>query len=78
MKHSTSGAGASGRATTVKRPAAARPARQEGLDAAAPVDEEVVRRMAYSIYEERGCTNGHDLEDWLEAEARCVGRAKKH
>jgi hypothetical protein len=26
--------------------------------------------IAYSIYEARGCIDGHALEDWLEAEAR--------
>jgi Protein of unknown function (DUF2934) len=30
--------------------------------------EEEIRRRAYAFYEERGCEDGHDLEDWLRAE----------
>jgi hypothetical protein len=29
--------------------------------------EEMVRLLAYRYYEERGCTDGHDVEDWLKA-----------
>lgn len=32
-------------------------------------DDEAVRRLAYAFYEERGRADGHDLEDWLKAEA---------
>ncbi len=32
--------------------------------------EETIRRKAYEIYERRGRTDGHDLEDWLAAESR--------
>jgi hypothetical protein len=32
--------------------------------------EETIRRKAYEIYERRGKGDGHDLEDWLEAEAK--------
>jgi hypothetical protein len=28
-----------------------------------------VRELAYSLYEARGRIDGHDVEDWLEAEA---------
>lgn len=30
--------------------------------------EEVVRRRAYEIYEQRGRQAGHELDHWLEAE----------
>ena len=30
---------------------------------------EQVSRLAYSLYERRGRADGHDLEDWLQAEA---------
>lgn len=30
--------------------------------------EEAVRRIAYVLYEERGCIDGHEVEDWLRAE----------
>lgn len=32
-----------------------------------------IHKMAYAMYEARGCEDGHDLEDWLAAEA-AVGR----
>jgi len=31
--------------------------------------EEEVRRRAYELYERRGKEDGHDLEDWLQAES---------
>jgi hypothetical protein len=30
--------------------------------------EERIRNRAYQIYENRGREDGHDIEDWLEAE----------
>jgi Protein of unknown function (DUF2934) len=30
--------------------------------------EDTIRRKAYEIYERRGRSDGHDLEDWLKAE----------
>ena len=27
-----------------------------------------IRRMAYALYVERGCVDGHEVEDWLRAE----------
>ena len=41
-------------------------------------DEERVRRRAFELYEQRGHEDGHDLDDWLRAEAelsREVARA---
>jgi Protein of unknown function (DUF2934) len=35
---------------------------------------EEIERRAYEIYEERGCQDGHDLEDWLAAEHELTGR----
>jgi len=32
------------------------------------LDEALIRDRAYHIYEERGRDQGHDLDDWLEAE----------
>lgn len=34
-----------------------------------PLDNGEVARVAYRLYEERGCAAGHALEDWLKAEA---------
>jgi hypothetical protein len=49
---------------------------------AAPVErvpatnlKEAIRLRAYSIYEQRGREHGHDLDDWLIAEAQVVGKA---
>ena len=36
--------------------------------------EELIRIRAYHFYEKRGCEDGHDLEDWLQAEAEIVGK----
>lgn len=35
--------------------------------------EAVIRQRAYEYYEERGCEDGRDLEDWLRAEAEILG-----
>ena len=44
--------------------------RRQGNDApAAPsADAGDVAQVAYTLYEQRGCEHGHDVEDWLEAE----------
>ncbi len=36
--------------------------------------EEFVRRRAFQLYEQRGCEQGHDLDDWLQAEAEVMGK----
>ena len=36
--------------------------------------EEYIRLRAYEIYEERGRQDGHDVEDWLQAEAEIFGK----
>jgi hypothetical protein len=40
------------------------------------LDEEI-RRRAYELYENRGRENGHDIDDWLHAEAEITGTAVK-
>jgi hypothetical protein len=30
---------------------------------------DMIARRAYELYEERGCADGDDLDDWLRAEA---------
>lgn len=37
-------------------------------ESAIPSREDIARR-AYELYEQRGCLPGHELEDWLAAEA---------
>ena len=51
--------------------AASNAARQPGMNApsqkpAVPHDE--IARRAYQRYEQRGAIDGHDVDDWLEAE----------
>lgn len=38
--------------------------------------EERIRARAYQLFEERGEELGHDLEDWLQAEAEVLGNRK--
>ena len=40
------------------------------------LDEEI-RRRAYELYEKRGRDDGHDVDDWLRAEAELSGIAVK-
>lgn len=35
--------------------------------------EERIRHRAYALYQQRGCENGHDVEDWLQAEDELMG-----
>lgn len=39
--------------------------------------EEEIRRRAYELYEERGREDGHDLDDWLCAEAEITSEPVK-
>ena len=36
--------------------------------------EEEIRRRAYELYEKRGREDGHDLDDWLRAEAEITAK----
>jgi hypothetical protein len=36
--------------------------------------EEIIRQRAYHFFEQRGYEHGHDLEDWLRAEAEIMGK----
>ena len=52
---------------TAPRPAPPLAGRQAG--AASPRGSQAdVARVAYELFERRGCVPGHDVEDWLEAE----------
>ncbi len=33
------------------------------------VNAEDIAQVAYELYQQRDCEDGHDLEDWLKAEA---------
>ncbi|MDP9162092.1 MAG: DUF2934 domain-containing protein [Acidobacteriota bacterium] len=36
-----------------------------------------IRNRAYELYEERGCTPGHEYEDWLTAEREVLARRNR-
>jgi len=48
-----------------------------GRTAAETELEEQIRLRAYQLYETRGSGNGHDVEDWLEAEAEITGNTEE-
>jgi hypothetical protein len=58
-----------------RRPSArTAPPRKKAAPGAAGPDptadrDDAIRRLAYGLYEARGCTDGHALDDWLHAEA---------
>jgi len=39
--------------------------------------EEDIRRRAYALYEQRGREDGHDVDDWLRAEAELTAQTMK-
>ena len=39
--------------------------------------EQQIQRRAYELYEQRGRTDGYDLDDWLQAEREIKGRQAK-
>jgi hypothetical protein len=41
------------------------------------LSEAAIRELAFHLYEERGFRNGHDVEDWLEAEAILLSQAQQ-
>ncbi len=64
-----------------RAPSAPSPAQQEAADAAqvAPDDprQEAIRQAAYAQFEARGCVYGHELEDWLKAEAEVDAQVQR-
>jgi HEAT repeat protein len=39
--------------------------------------EEYIRLRAYKLFEQRGREHGHDIDDWLQAEAEIVGKKQQ-
>jgi len=52
----------------------ANPAPQVKKNSSALDLEAEIRRRAYQLYEQRGCTPGHENEDWLRAECEVLAR----
>ena len=44
----------------------------------AEILQERIEKRAYELYEARGATPGHALEDWTEAEAEILGEREIH
>ena len=38
--------------------------------------EDAIREHAYQLFEQRGYEHGHDLEDWLQAEAEIASKKR--
>jgi hypothetical protein len=43
-------------------------ARSATTESAGGTDRDALARLAYELYEQRGCADGRDLDDWLQAE----------
>jgi hypothetical protein len=62
------GGRAMAKAMTKPRPVAIADDAERTPAPAATLTENEIARRAYERYLARGCENGHDVEDWLEAE----------
>ena len=50
---------------------------QSKVPAETESSREAITRRAYELYVARGRTDGHDLNDWLQAERECRGRSNR-
>jgi len=39
--------------------------------------DERIRQRAFELFQLRGCQDGHDFEDWMQAEAEVQGKPTK-
>lgn len=53
------------------------PMKKQSVAVVANPSEEKIRLRAYTLYEERGREDGHDVDDWLRAEAELTAKAAK-
>ena len=51
------------------------PTKKQSAAVAEPSLEEKIRLRAYALYDERGREDGHDVDDWLRAEAELTTKA---
>ena len=49
----------------------------DSIDTSTASQEKQIRELAFWLYQERGFTDGHHVEDWLEAEAIVRNRSKR-
>jgi hypothetical protein len=52
-------------------------AQKKQVNESHPELEQRIRMRAYELYEQRNRGYGHDVEDWLDAEAELRGKAKE-
>ena len=45
----------------------------DAIQRESPMTEERIRNRAYELYEQRGGEEGHDVDDWLQAEHELRG-----
>ncbi len=66
--------------TSLRKPAASAfaPASEVKKDSSSADLEAEIRRRAYELYERRGCTPGHEEEDWFVAEREIIARHNHH
>lgn len=48
-----------------------------GIDSSTVDHDEQIRQTAYFLYESRSCEAGHELDDWLQAEAQMASPAPR-
>jgi hypothetical protein len=65
------------RAGTVVTMPTAEPNVLAGNQSAVVLDHDIARR-AYELYCERGWQDGHDIDDWLQAERELRGSVRLH
>jgi hypothetical protein len=51
------------------------PTKKQSAAVAVPSLEKKIRLRAYTLYQERGREDGHDVDDWLRAEAELTANA---
>jgi hypothetical protein len=39
--------------------------------------DERIRQRAFELFQLRGCQDGHDFDDWMQAEAEILGKPQK-
>ena len=58
--------------------ATSNPNRQVSSDGMNEKMREQIEQRAYELYEERGGTHGHDVEDWILAESEILNHTTLH
>lgn len=54
----------------------AKPQTRKETTPAVDIDERI-RQRAFELFQLRGCQNGHDLDDWMQAEAEIMGKPQR-